>query len=53
MQLFVLDRNNWNHLIVWKKMSSDLFKNVICKMSFEIIYSIYLYKKDLALDDLR
>ena len=35
-----------------KKMRSGSFKNVIYKMCFEIIYSIYMYKKDLALDKL-
>ena len=32
-------------------MSSDLCKNVIYKMCLEIIYLIYIYKKDLALND--
>ena len=34
-------------------MSSVLFKNVINKMFLEIIYLIYIYKKDLALNDLQ
>ena len=34
-------------------MSSGLFKNVINKMYLEIIYLIYMYKKDLALDNLK
>ena len=34
-----------------KKMS--LFKNVIYKMRLEIIYIIYMYKKDLALNNLQ
>ena len=33
-------------------MSSGLFKNVIYKMYFEIVYLIYMYKKDLALNNL-
>ena len=31
-------------------MSSDSFKNFIYKKGFEIIYLIYTYKKDLALN---
>ena len=34
-------------------MSSGSFKNAIYKMSLEIIYLIYMYKKDLALNDLQ
>ena len=34
-------------------MSSGLFKNVIYKMSLEIIYFIYMYRKNLALNDLQ
>ena len=34
-------------------MSSVLFKNVIYKMCLEIIYLIYMYKKDLALNNLQ
>ena len=34
-------------------MSSGSFKNAINKMSLEIIYSIYMYKKDLASIDLQ
>ena len=33
-------------------MSSDSFKNVINKMSLQIIYLIYMYKEDLALTNL-
>ena len=33
--------------------SSGLFKNVIFKMCLEIIYLIYMYKKDLALNDVQ
>ena len=34
-------------------MRSGLFKNVINKMCFQIIYSIYMYKQDLALNNLQ
>ena len=34
-------------------MSSGSFKDVIYKMCLEIIYSIYMYKKDLALNNLQ
>ena len=34
-------------------MSSGLFKNVINKMCSEIIYLIYMYKKDPALNNLQ
>ena len=30
-----------------------MFKNVIFKMCLEIMYFVFLYKKDLALNDLR
>ena len=33
-------------------MNSGLFKNVIYKMYLEILYLIYMYKNDLALNDL-
>ena len=36
-----------------KKMSSDLFKNVINKMYLQIIYIQYVYKQDLALNNLQ
>ena len=32
IELFVFDRNNWNHLTVWKKVSLGSFKDVIYKM---------------------
>ena len=32
-------------------MSSDSFKNVICKMCLEITYLIYMYKEDFALNN--
>ena len=38
---------------MYEKISSGLFKNVINKMCLEILYSIYMYKKDLALNDLQ
>ena len=34
-------------------MISGSFKDVIYKMCLEIIYSIYMYKKDLALNNLQ
>ena len=34
-----------------KKISSGLFKNVIDKMCSEIIYSRYMFEKDLALNN--
>ena len=34
-------------------MSSCSFKDVIYKMSLEIIYLIYMYKEDLALNNLQ
>ena len=44
-------RGKWKHLAVYKKMSSD--KNVINQMSLEFIYLMYMYKKDLALNNLQ
>ena len=34
-------------------MKSGSFKNVIYKMYLEIIYLIYIYKEDLALNNLQ
>ena len=34
-------------------MSSGSFKNVIYKMCLEIIYPMYVYKKNLALNNLQ
>ena len=34
-------------------MSSGSFKNVINKMCLQIFYSIYMYKQDLLLNNLR
>ena len=34
-------------------MCWGLFKNIIYKMCLEIIYLIYMYKKDLALNNLQ
>ena len=34
-------------------MGSDSFKNVIDKMCLEIMYIIYMYKEDLALNNLQ
>ena len=38
-------------LTVCQKMSSGSFKNVINKMCLQNIYSLYMYKEDLALDN--
>ena len=35
-----------------QKMSSGSFRNVIYKMSLGLMYLKYMYKKDLALNDL-
>ena len=43
----------WKHLTMKKKMNLGSFKNVIYKMCLEIIYLIYMYKKDLALNNLQ
>ena len=43
----------WNHLTVRKRMSSSPFRNVIDKMCSEIICLIYMYKNDLALNNLQ
>ena len=40
-----LHYNTWNHLTVCKQMSPGLFKN--------LIYLIYMYKEDLALNNLQ
>ena len=34
-------------------MSSGSFENVIYKMFLQIMYLIYMYKKDLALNDVQ
>ena len=34
-------------------MSSGSFKNVIYKMCLEILYLMYMYKKDLVLNNLQ
>ena len=38
---------------VQKKMKSGLFQNIIYKMYLEIIYLIYMYKKDKVLNNLQ
>ena len=54
MQLFIIDRNEGNYLTVCKKkMSLGLFKNVIYRMYLKIIDLIYMYKNDLALNNLQ
>ena len=45
MELFVLDRNTWNHLAVQKNKLRHIYKSYI------YIY-IYMYKHDLALNNL-
>ena len=52
IKLLRLHYNTWNHLTVCKKMSSGSFKN-IKKMCLQIIYLIYMYKEDLALNNLQ
>ena len=34
-------------------MSAESFNNVIYKMCLEILYLVYMYKQDLALNDLQ
>ena len=55
IELFLLDRNTWNNLTVSEKMNSGSFKRVIYKMCLQItyIYLIYMYKEDLALNNLQ
>ena len=36
-----------------ERMSSELFRNFISNMCIEIIYLIYMYKKDLTLNNLQ
>ena len=43
VKLLLLQSNTWKHLFVYKKkMCSDSFKNIFCKMSFQIIYFLYV-----------
>ena len=37
IKFWLLYSNTWNYLTVWKKLSSDLFKNIY-KMCLQIIY---------------
>ena len=48
----MVDRNACNHLTVWKKISGSC-KNIMNELCLQIIYLIYIYKEDLALNDLR
>ena len=44
--LWELDRNTWNYLIVYKQMSSGLFKNNVANELFvykSYIFNIYIY----------
>ena len=52
IELLVLDKNTWNHLIVCKQVNSGSFKNVIYKICIYYSYLIYMYKEDLALNNL-
>ena len=45
---YVLEKDKWNHLTVSKNWTRRSFKNPIYKMCLEIIYLIYMHKKDLA-----
>ena len=53
VKLWLLYRNTWNHLTVGQKVSSGSFKNVINKMYLWILCWIYMYKEDLALNNLQ
>ena len=48
----MLDSNTWKNLPVYKRkiMSLLRFKNIINKMSLEIIYLIEIYENELALN---
>ena len=46
IELLVLHSNTWNHLTVYKWMNG-----VINKMFIDIIYLIYMYEQDLALNN--
>ena len=52
-ELLLLHSSTWNYLTVCKRMSLGSFKNVIYKMFTNHIYLIYLYKHDLALNNLQ
>ena len=51
VELLLLHSNTQNCLTV-KKISSGSFKNVMNKMCLQVIYLIYIYKEDLALNNL-
>ena len=48
-----MDKAEWNYLTLCKKnnLSSGSFKNVINKMCLEILYFLFTYKPDFALND--
>ena len=48
--LFVLERNKWNHLTVWKRMSSGTFKNVIYKMCPALCPTPKVYSRELSIN---
>ena len=52
VKLLLLHCKTENQLTVGKKMSSDLFKNVMNKMCLQIIYLVCMDKHDLALNNL-
>ena len=45
--------NTWNHLAVCKQMSFGLFKNVFYKLFVYKSYIWYMYKPNLALNNLQ
>ena len=53
VKFWPLYSNTWNYLTVYKTMSSGSLKNVINKMCLQIIYLIFMYKEDLALNNLQ
>ena len=52
--MLVLDSNTWNHLTVGSQMNFGSLKNGYLRaVRLQIIYFIYMYKKDLALSNLQ
>ena len=50
----MFESNTWNYLIVYQQMSSGLFKNRYLKcIPLQIIYLIYMYREDSALNNLQ
>ena len=52
-KLLLLHSNSWNHLTLCKEISTGSFKNVINKMFTTHMYLIYMYKEDMALNNLQ